>query len=121
MALLSVFPPYPQRKEFDIWATMHMAKKVGGDFYDFYFVDEDTLAFLIADVSGKATKLNNEMYGEDRLIETLNQNAYKPQTICDAVKADVDAFVDEASQFDDITMLCLEYKAKTKISEEEAN
>ena len=52
-ALPSVFPPYPNRKEFDIWATMHTAKEVGGDFYDFYFLDEDTLAFLVADVSGK--------------------------------------------------------------------
>lgn len=52
-ALPSVFPPYPNRKEFDIWATMDTAKEVGGDFYDFYFVNEDTLAFLIADVSGK--------------------------------------------------------------------
>lgn len=52
-ALPSVFPPYPNRKEFDISATMHTAKEVGGDFYDFYFVDDDTLAFLVADVSGK--------------------------------------------------------------------
>ncbi len=52
-ALPSVFPPYPGRKEFDIHAAMYSAKEVGGDFYDFYFVDEDTLAFLIADVSGK--------------------------------------------------------------------
>lgn len=52
-ALPSVFPPYPNRKEFDIWASMHTAKEVGGDFYDYYFVDEETLAFLIADVSGK--------------------------------------------------------------------
>ena len=52
-ALPSVFPPYPNRSEFDIWATMHTAKEVGGDFYDFYFVDENKLAFLIADVSGK--------------------------------------------------------------------
>jgi len=52
-ALPSVFPPYPGRKEFDIHAAMFTAKEVGGDFYDFYFVDEDTLAFLVADVSGK--------------------------------------------------------------------
>lgn len=52
-ALPSVFPPYPNRKEFDICAVMHTAKEVGGDFYDFYFINEDTLAFLIADVSGK--------------------------------------------------------------------
>jgi len=52
-ALPSVFPPYPNRPEFDIWAYMNTAKEVGGDFYDFYFVDDDTLAFLVADVSGK--------------------------------------------------------------------
>jgi len=52
-ALPSVFPPYPHRKEFEIWAAMYTAKEVGGDFYDFYFIDEDTIAFLIADVSGK--------------------------------------------------------------------
>ena len=52
-AIPTVFPPYPNRKEFEIQACMYTAKEVGGDFYDFYFVDEDTLAFLIADVSGK--------------------------------------------------------------------
>ena len=52
-ALPSVFPPYPGRREFDLFASMHTAKEVGGDFYDFYFVDKDTLAFVIADVSGK--------------------------------------------------------------------
>ncbi len=52
-SLPSVFPPYPNRRDFDIHATMHTAKEVGGDFYDFYFLDEENLAFLIADVSGK--------------------------------------------------------------------
>lgn len=236
-ALPSVFPPYPNHTEFDIQATMHTAKEVGGDFYDFYFVNEDTLAFLIADVSGKgipaamfmmtsktllksyaesgmsveevftnaneklcegndagmfvtawmgflnirtgkvtyanaghnpplvkradgsftylksrpgfvlagmegihyrknelqlepgdviylytdgvteATDLQSEMYGEDRLLGVLNQNTdANPQTICDAVKADVDSFVGEAPQFDDITMLSLIYKGISKNS-----
>ncbi len=52
-ALPSVFPPYPNRDEFDIYASMSTAKEVGGDFYDFYLLSEDKLAFLIADVSGK--------------------------------------------------------------------
>ena len=229
-ALPSVFPPYPNRKEFDIWATMHTAKEVGGDFYDFYFVDDDTLAFLVADVSGKgipaamfmmqsktllkscaesgmsveavftqansklcegneadmfvtawmgylnlktglltfanaghnpplvkhadgsfsylksragfvlagmdgvryrknelqlvpgdkiylytdgvteATDANEQLYGEDRLLEIMNKHAGSDvQTICEAVKADVDLFVGEAPQFDDITMVCLDY------------
>lgn len=51
--LPSTFPPYPNRSDFDIFASMDVAKKVGGDFYDFYLMDNDRLAFLIADVSGK--------------------------------------------------------------------
>ena len=47
------FPPFPDRTEFDIYASMLPAKEVGGDFYDFYFVDRDNLAVVIADVSGK--------------------------------------------------------------------
>ena len=234
-ALPSVFPPYPNRKEFDIWAGMYTAKEVGGDFYDFYFIDEDTLAFLVADVSGKgipaamfmmtaktflksyaesgmsveevlryaneklcegndanmfvtawvgflntktglityanaghnpplikqadgtfsylksrpgfvlagmegiqyrkseiqlmpgdsiylytdgvteATDVKNELYGEERLLTVLNANAdAAPQSICEKVTADVDAFVGEAPQFDDITMLCLTYHANRK-------
>ena len=52
-ALPRVFPPYPSRKDFDIYASMDTAKEVGGDFYDFYLLDNDKLGFLIADVSGK--------------------------------------------------------------------
>ena len=52
-SLPSVFPPYPQRRDFDIYASMCAAKEVGGDFYDFYLIDDDTLAFIVADVSGK--------------------------------------------------------------------
>ena len=52
-AIPMVFPPYPAHGEFDIYATMDTAKEVGGDFYDFYFVGENKLGFLIADVSGK--------------------------------------------------------------------
>jgi sigma-B regulation protein RsbU (phosphoserine phosphatase) len=47
------FPPFPKRKEFEIYAHMIPAKKVGGDFYDFFFIDDDHLGFLIGDVSGK--------------------------------------------------------------------
>lgn len=232
-ALPSVFPPYPNRREFDIWAAMHTAREVGGDFYDFYFVDEDTLAFLIADVSGKgipaamfmmtaktllksyaesgisveqvftsaneklcegneagmfvtawmgflnvktglvtyanaghnpplvrhadggftylrsrpgfvlagmegiryrrnelqlqpgdmiylytdgvteATDAGQALYGETRLLELLDRSAgADAQALCTAVKADVDVFVGEAPQFDDITMLCLAYHGK---------
>ena len=48
-----IFPAFPDRKEFDIYATMTPAKEVGGDFYDFFMVDETHLAIVMADVSGK--------------------------------------------------------------------
>lgn len=47
------FPPYPDKKEFDLHASMNAAKEVGGDFYDFYMPDDDHLVVTIADVSGK--------------------------------------------------------------------
>ncbi|MBP5669133.1 MAG: serine/threonine-protein phosphatase, partial [Lachnospiraceae bacterium] len=48
-----VFPPFPNRSEFDLYASMEPAREVGGDFYDFFLVDEDHLCLVIADVSGK--------------------------------------------------------------------
>jgi len=237
-ALPSVFPPYPNRREFEIWAAMFTAKEVGGDFYDFYFVDDDTLAFLVADVSGKGipaamfmmqsktllksyaeagmsveavfthaneklcegneagmfvtawmgflniktgelrfanaghnppllkradgsfqylktrpgfvlagmegiryrknelqlqpgdriflytdgvTEAINEeqaLYGEERLLSTLDRQANAdPQSVCDAVKADVDAFAGAVEQFDDITMLCISYHGESSAKE----
>lgn len=233
-SLPSVFPPFPNKTEFDIFATMDTAKEVGGDFYDFYFVDDDKLAFLIADVSGKgipaamfmmtaktllksfaetgcavnevltsandklcenndagmfvtawmgiidlksglvefanaghnpplvrhkdvgfeylksragfvlagmegirykrnelqlesgdeiflytdgvteATDANNQLYGEDRLLRFMNTlNGTPADSVCGAVKADVDRFVGDAPQFDDITMVYLRYNGGT--------
>lgn len=229
-AIPTVFPPYPGHGEFDIYATMDTAKEVGGDFYDFYFVGENRLGFLIADVSGKgipaamfmmtaktiikgyaeagkpvdevfttaneklcesneagmfvtawmseldivtgkvefanaghnpplvrhagggfeymkskpgfilagmegmkyrkneftlapgdeiylytdgvteATDSENNLYGEERLLTLMNSmSGLTGEEICRAVKADIDAFVGDAPQFDDITMLYLKY------------
>lgn len=231
--LPSIFPAFPERKEIDIYATMNPAKEVGGDFYDFFMVDERHLAIVMADVSGKgvpaalfmvigktlikdhtqpgkdlgevftevnellcesnseglfitafegvldlvngefrfvnagheipfvckkdgnfvpykiragfvlagmedmrykcgemqldvgdkifqytdgvteATNANNELYGMDRLTDILGENsALSPTKLLPKVKEDIDRFVGEAPQFDDITMLCLEYKAR---------
>lgn len=48
-----VFPPFPERREFEIYAMMEAAKEVGGDLYDFFMINESKLCFLIGDVSGK--------------------------------------------------------------------
>lgn len=227
------FPAFPDRNEFDIYATMNPAKEVGGDFYDFFMVDERHLAIVMADVSGKGvpaalfmvigktlikdhtqpgcnlgtvfTKVNNllaesnkeglfitafegvldlvtgefcfvnaghevpficrkgsifapqklcagfvlagmegtryecgvmwlgggdkifqytdgvteatnireEFYGISRLEAVLADNSdAAPKALLQKVKEDIDAFVGNAEQFDDITMLCLEYKGE---------
>lgn len=70
-ALPSVFPPYPNRREFDIYASMETAKEVGGDFYDFYLLDDQRLAFLIADVSGKGIPAAMFMMKAKTLLKSL--------------------------------------------------
>jgi serine phosphatase RsbU (regulator of sigma subunit) len=51
--LPGIFPPFPERRDFDLFAAMLPAREVGGDFYDFFLVDERRLGFVVADVSGK--------------------------------------------------------------------
>ena len=51
--LPSIFPPFPNRSEFDIYAVMEPAREVGGDFYDFFLIDDSHLCLVISDVSGK--------------------------------------------------------------------
>lgn len=52
-ALPHIFPPFPEREEIDLFASMDPAQDVGGDFYDYYLLDDDHLCLCIADVSGK--------------------------------------------------------------------
>lgn len=227
-----IFPAFPERKEFNIFAAMTPAKEVGGDFYDFFMIDERHLAIVVADVSGKgvpaalfmvigktlikdhsqngkalgdvfadvnnllcesnsedlfitafegvldlvtgefnyvnaghempfllqngrfeavrikpcfvlagmedmqykagsimmqpgdkifqytdgvteATNPENELFGMERLSDSLNRVKDKePKDIIASVKQDIDAFVGNAPQFDDITMLCLDYRTR---------
>ncbi len=228
-----IFPAFPEHREFDIFAAMTPAREVGGDFYDFFMVDETHLAIVMADVSGKgipaalfmvigktlikdhtnpgddlgevftevnrllcesnseglfitafegvlnletgefryvnaghefpflyrnggeftaekikpgfvlagmegmkyksgvmqleegdkifqytdgvteATDLSQQLFGMERLAKSLNCVKEKnAKEIIEAVKADIDAFVGQAPQFDDITMLCLSFKKK---------
>ena len=232
--LPSIFPPFPGRSEFDIYATMHTAKEVGGDFYDFFLIDDDHLAIVMADVSGKgvpaalfmmaskilisnyalmnpdspakvlervnhqiclsnraemfvttwlgfleistgrlkaanagheypvlrraggryelyrdkhgfvlggmdgmrykeydlqlgaddvlllytdgvteATDRDNTLFGDQRLLSALNKLPQgNPKDVLDHLKLEIDSFVGDAPQFDDITMLCLRYRGE---------
>nr|WP_051527083.1 PP2C family protein-serine/threonine phosphatase [[Eubacterium] cellulosolvens] len=229
--LPNTFPAFPERTEIDIYAAMHPAREVGGDFYDFFLVDDDHLCMVMADVSGKgvpaalfmmsarivlqsiammgktpgqilteanatlcinntmkmfvtvwlgilelstgkltaanagheypaikrkdgrfeiykdkhgfvlggmegmkykeyellmeagdqffiytdgvpeATDAEHKMFGLDRMIDALNTDSDAgPEQILKNVRQSVDAFVKDAEQFDDLTMLCIEYK-----------
>ena len=70
-ALPSEYPAFPHRTDFDVYATMDTAKEVGGDFYDYYFVGKDRLAFLIADVSGKGIPAAMFMMNAKSVIRDL--------------------------------------------------
>lgn len=76
-SLPSLFPPYPERDEFDIFAKMDTAKEVGGDFYDFFFIDGNRFVFLIADVSGKGIPAALFMMRAKTLIKSLAETRLK--------------------------------------------
>jgi serine phosphatase RsbU (regulator of sigma subunit) len=80
-ALPAVHPLYDNRKEFDIFASMHTAKEVGGDFYDFYFIDEDHLAFLIADVSGKGIPAAMFMMRSKTIIKSYAESGMSVEEV----------------------------------------
>ncbi len=73
-ALPSVFPPFPEQTDFDLYASMDAAREVGGDFYDFYFVGENQLAFLVADVSGKGIPAALFMMTAKTIIKDLAES-----------------------------------------------
>jgi sigma-B regulation protein RsbU (phosphoserine phosphatase) len=72
---------FPERTEFDIYATMKPAREVGGDFYDFYFIDDENIMFLIADVSGKGVPAALFMMTVKTMINNLSQIGYPPQKL----------------------------------------
>ncbi|MBQ2014301.1 MAG: SpoIIE family protein phosphatase [Peptococcaceae bacterium] len=86
-ALPSVFPPYPNRKDFSIFASMDAAKEVGGDFYDFYLLDENHLAFLVADVSGKGIPGAMFMMTSKTLIKSYAESGLAVNDIFTQVNA----------------------------------
>ena len=76
--LPNLFPPFPDRKEFSLYASMDPAKEVGGDFYDFFMIDEDHMGFVIADVSGKGVPAALLLMVSRVLIKSGLQNGKSP-------------------------------------------
>ena len=79
------FPPFPERPEFEIFASMDPAKEVGGDFYDFFFVDADNLCFLIADVADKGVPAALYMMVAKTLLKSEGQRLGEPDRILASV------------------------------------
>ncbi len=80
-----LFPAFPNRPEFDIYATMDPAKEVGGDFYDFFLVDDDHIAMVLADVSGKGVPAALFMMVSRVLIKSHLQSGESPAQVLAAV------------------------------------
>lgn len=83
--LPSIFPAFPERSEFDIYASMTPAKEVGGDFYDFFLVDDDHLAMVIADVSGKGVPAALFMVIAKTLLKNAVQVGLSPKEALETV------------------------------------
>ena len=79
--LPSIFPAFPERSEFDLYASMEPAKEVGGDFYDFFLVDDNHLALVMADVSGKGVPAALFMVIAKTLIKNRAQMGGGPAEI----------------------------------------
>jgi serine phosphatase RsbU (regulator of sigma subunit) len=80
-----IYPAFPDRSEFDIYASMKPAKEVGGDFYDYFLLDNDNLGVVMADVSGKGVPAALFMMISKTLVENYTLIYKDPQTAIEAV------------------------------------
>ena len=83
------FPPFPDRTEFDLFASMTPAKEVGGDLYDFFLIDEDHLGLVIGDVSGKGVPAALFMMVADSLIRNAAMGEISPAKALTTVNAQI--------------------------------
>jgi phosphoserine phosphatase RsbU/P len=84
-----IFPAFPDRSEFDIFATLAPAKEVGGDFYDFFFIDDDHLCFAVGDVSGKGVPASLFMAVTKTLFRATASNGGTPGEILARLNAEI--------------------------------
>ncbi len=87
--LPSIFPAFPERTDFDIYASMTPAKEVGGDFYDFFLIDDDHLALVMADVSGKGVPAALFMMASEILVKNYAMTGRSPAEVLNAVNTQI--------------------------------
>ena len=108
--LPKIFPPFPERKEFDIFAKMTPAKEVGGDLYDFFLIGEDKLCFLVGDVSGKGVPAALFMAISKALLKTKALGGLSPDKILSEVN---ELLVPENESCMFVTVFCVVLDIKT--------
>lgn len=82
-----IFPAFPEYRELDIYAVMEPAREVGGDFYDFFLVDGEHLALVMADVSGKGVPAALFMVIAKTLIKNRTQQGEAPEAVLEQVNS----------------------------------
>ena len=87
--LPNTFPAFPDRSEFDIYAAMDQAKEVGGDFYDFFLIDDSHLGIVVADVSGKGVPAALFMMAAKILIKNIAMTGKSPGEVLEAANEQI--------------------------------
>ena len=83
------FPPFPERREFELYATMDPAREVGGDFYDFFMIDDDHLCLVIADVSGKGIPASLFMMNVKVILKTYAMGDNSPSEVLEKTNKEI--------------------------------
>lgn len=84
-----IFPPFPDRDDVDLYAFLEPAKEVGGDLYDFFFIDDDKLVLTVGDVAGKGVPASLLMAVTRTLIRSKMIKGVKPAEIVDSINKDL--------------------------------
>jgi sigma-B regulation protein RsbU (phosphoserine phosphatase) len=101
------FPPYPRRREFEVYALLEPAREVGGDFYDFFLIDDDHFCMCVGDVSGKGVPAALFMAVTKTLLKSRASNDYSPASILTHVNNEISRSND-ASMFVTIFLAILD-------------
>lgn len=104
------FPPFPERKEFEIYASLTPAKEVAGDFYDYFFIDKNKLAIIIGDVSGKGIPAAFFMAVSRTLIKNICMQERNPAKALSRTN-DVLSIDNDAAMF--VTLFLAYYNIET--------